>query len=107
MHNAEGIGIRRMTVMADENAEEMEYAEATLEAPPDTWIWCEHCERAYQRKDARQVRDRLVGILMMCAYPECHGDLFMDARLYASVRQRVHPEWPAVPERDQVYGLYD
>lgn len=90
--------------MADDG---VHYAEERLEAAPTTWIWCFHCERCYQRKDARQVRDRQVGLLELCAYPDCDGDALFDARLYDGVREHLQLNWPIIPERDHKYGLYD
>src|SRR5437868_4488203 len=37
---------------------------------PDQWLWCEHCERFFEGRDARP--DFLAGI-QACAFEECDG----------------------------------
>jgi hypothetical protein len=64
------------------------------------YLWCLHCERAYQRGKFRRR-----GSLQMCPYPNCSGDAVMDARDWAKVRGG-HPTFPEVPEEGVHYPLY-
>jgi hypothetical protein len=42
------------------------------------WVHCLHCERYYKIGEFRIVKDRLVGDLQYCPYPDCDGDAIMD-----------------------------
>ena len=65
--------------------------------PKGTWVWCLHCEQAYQVGEYR-----LKGDLQMCPYEGCTGDTVMDAWEWKQIR-RAHPEYPKIPERNKVY----
>ena len=73
---------------------------------PDTWLWCLHCERAYQLKDMREVpHDLLPGEnLQLCHYEDCDGDTVLDAWNWDELcKERGGPD---VPERGVRYPLY-
>lgn len=67
---------------------------------PETWLWCLHCERAYQLKDMRRVRG-----LELCHYVDCDGDTIMDAWNWNELRER-RGNLPEVPEKGVMYPLY-
>lgn len=73
----------------------------------DAWVWCLHCERAFQIKDIKWVpaqgslwSDRLE--IACCAYEGCDGTL-LDFQSYQGTRQDW---WPAVPVKGERYPLY-
>lgn len=65
---------------------------------PDDWLWCIHCERAYQLKDCREV-DGMFGKLQMCHYEDCDGDTVLDAWNWYE-----HHE--IEPQKNKHYPLY-
>lgn len=65
------------------------------------WVWCSHCERAYQVGEYRSVRG-----LQMCPYEGCNGDTVLDARDWDEF-QNTHLNCPEEPERDVVYSQFD
>ena len=64
------------------------------------YLWCLHCERAYQRGKFRRG-----GGLQMCPYPGCDGDTVMDGWDWAKL-QGAHPNYPDVPVDGVRYPLY-
>lgn len=50
---------------------------------PDAWIWCLHCQRVFQAKDARDM-DRSEGFTKdQCAFEDCDGAGYqVDLMLY-------------------------
>ncbi len=65
-----------------------------------TYLYCIHCERAYERGHFRQVRS-----LQMCPYEGCDGDAVIDAWLWADIADERNPGYPAVPELGKVYPM--
>jgi hypothetical protein len=72
---------------------------------PEVWLWCLHCERAYQLKDCRRIENfPFPGeYLEMCHYPDCDGDTVMDAWRWGSVSGS---DALAIPEMGKVYPMY-
>ena len=64
------------------------------------FMWCLHCERAYERHEFR-----LVGDLQMCPYPDCNGDTVIDAWPWDKVRAG-NDSYPARPKIGKPYPLY-
>jgi hypothetical protein len=64
------------------------------------YFWCLHCERAYERREFRQV-----GKLQMCPYAGCSGDTVTDAWEWNSIR-RANPAYPRVPKHGVRYAMY-
>lgn len=64
------------------------------------YLWCLHCERAYERGKWRNNGD-----LQMCPYVGCNGDAVIDAWDWEAVRQH-HPDYPEIPEFGKSYPLY-
>jgi hypothetical protein len=65
---------------------------------PD-FLWCIHCERAYQHGDFRRVGDR-----QLCPYVSCAG-----AEIFAWDWEKVrsaNPDYPATPTPGVVYPLF-
>ena len=63
------------------------------------YMWCLHCERAYQREEFREVDG-----LQMCPYDDCDGDTVIDALDWNEIRED-YPEYPAAPEKGKVYPM--
>src|SRR5258706_300934 len=66
---------------------------------PEQWLWCLHCERFFQGRDAR--RD-CVGGIQGCAFPECDGagygvDIY-DWDAWPQDDPHVLVRWPAQSE---------
>lgn len=99
--------------------------EEDLDRHPERWVWCLHCERAFQAKDVRRFRcEDLVGAkearflglkgepYYMCAYEDCDGtpldfdwwDEMLEGKRW-SVRFADYG-YPKVPERGKRYPLY-
>lgn len=68
--------------------------------PKNGYLWCLHCERAYEYGKYRQV-----GPFQMCPYFGCDGDAVVDAMKWEDIRE-IHPEYPVVPAMEVVYKLY-
>ncbi|MBA7691012.1 hypothetical protein ES703_99550 [subsurface metagenome] len=68
--------------------------------PKSGYLWCLHCERAYEYG-----KYRLKGWFQMCPYSGCDGDTVLDAWQWECLRE-IHPEYPVVPEMEVVYKLY-
>lgn len=64
------------------------------------FLWCLHCERAYNRGAYRKVDG-----LQMCPYDGCDGDTVIDAWDWERVRTGRGRDYPAVPEEGKVYPL--
>src|SRR5205814_9547801 len=56
------------------------------------YLWCLHCERAYERGKWRTLRG-----FQMCPYLDCDGDAVIDALDWAAIRDE-HPEYPERPK---------
>ena len=67
---------------------------------PQPYLWCLHCERAYERGYFRSQ-----GGLQMCPYGDCDGDAAIDAWGWEAVREGNH-SYPEVPKLGAVYPLY-
>lgn len=67
------------------------------------WVWCLHCERVYKIEDIRYDDEQ---DLFMCFYPDCNGDAVTDAFSYETDAKVNHPEYPVIPEKGVIYGLY-
>lgn len=67
----------------------------------DTWLWCLHCQRAYQIKDATFQ----CGIAM-CAYPGCDGDVIFDGWDWQAFGDDSGHGYPAIPEKGKLYPQY-
>jgi hypothetical protein len=65
-----------------------------------TWVWCLHCQRAYQVGEYREKDD-----LQYCPYLDCDGDSVVDAWPWKRIKE-IHPNYPDIPEKDKVYPLY-
>lgn len=65
------------------------------------YLWCLHCERAYNKKDHRNVDG-----LELCAYEGCNGDTVLDARDWKKVREGREEEYPEIPVAGKIYPLY-
>ena len=63
------------------------------------FLWCLHCERAYERG-----KFRLRNGCQMCPYPGCDGDTVFDARDWAVVRDD-NPDYPEIPDEGVHYPL--
>jgi len=61
------------------------------------YLWCLHCERAYERGKWRTLRG-----FQMCPYLDCDGDAVIDALDWAAIRDE-HPEYPERPKWGAVY----
>jgi hypothetical protein len=77
--------------------------------PPDTLMWCIHCERTYLHKDFRVLPDPMPmgdtdNFLQMCPYEDCDGDAVMDSKEWDWVREN-RPEYPEVPVAGAEYPL--
>jgi hypothetical protein len=64
------------------------------------FLWCLHCERAYEEGKWRDVKG-----MQMCPYADCNGDAVIDAWDWQKVRE-ANPEYPQRPEAGTVYPLY-
>lgn len=64
------------------------------------FLFCLHCERAYERGKWRNVGD-----LQRCPYLNCDGDTVMDAMDWELIRDQ-HPEYPATPDFGRSYPMY-
>jgi len=64
-----------------------------------TYLYCFHCERAYEYGNFRQIDN-----LQMCPYENCTGDAVMNAHEWTSIRQ-AHKDYPEIPELNKVYPL--
>lgn len=69
-------------------------------ADEGNYLYCIHCERAYERGYFREV-----GKLQMCPYADCDGDAVIDAWSWKQVADKDNPTYPAVPELGRVYPL--
>lgn len=83
------------------------------EEPESDFLWCLHCERAYQRGEHRKVeikkkfRDLVpsdMQFLEMCPYEDCDGDTVVDAWDWERVRE--DNGYPEIPQKGVVYPLY-
>lgn len=74
-----------------------------FERNPDQgpYLYCIHCERAYERGYFRQIGD-----LQMCPYAGCDGDAVIDAWAWDDIADSDNPTYPAVPELGKVYPMY-
>jgi len=68
--------------------------------PESGYLWCLHCERAYEYGKYRQVKD-----LQMCPYEDCNGDAVTDAWTWDKILES-HSEYPSTPESNKKYPLY-
>lgn len=68
----------------------------------DTWLWCLHCERAYQIKDIRVLPHPILeGLTLdLCAYEDCDGDSVTDAWSWPPFANV-----PNIPEKGVLYSL--
>jgi hypothetical protein len=64
------------------------------------YLWCLHCERAYERTEFRQV-----GKFQMCPYAGCSGDTVTDAWEWESIRE-ANQAYPKVPKHGVHYPMY-
>jgi hypothetical protein len=64
------------------------------------YLWCLHCERAYQRGKFRRN-----GELQMCPYSGCDGDTVLDGWDWGKLRD-AHADYPALPVDGVHYPLY-
>jgi hypothetical protein len=77
---------------------------------PYTWVWCLHCEQAFQFQDARiNPRD---GLLMCGYWPDCDASAFdfwpwsqEDWEQLMGSQPRP-TSWPQQPEIGRSYPLY-
>jgi hypothetical protein len=69
------------------------------ESITERFVWCLHCERAFDRSNARIIEE-----LLNCAYSDCDGTL-MDFRAWSSMRE-YQPDLPVEPEVSRIYPLY-
>jgi hypothetical protein len=79
--------------------------EAFGELPPNTYLWCLHCERTYlngQHRIERKRNGRTLEEYQMCPYPDCDGDAVIDSWLWNRVIE-YHPEYPLKPQPGVVY----
>lgn len=67
-------------------------------AKPRNYSWCLHCERAAPNKEWGSKE------WPRCPYPDCDGGPG-DRWEWTRIRE-VNPEYPALPERGVVYGMY-
>src|SRR5271163_4592030 len=74
--------------------------EETFGADECDYMWCLHCERAYERHEFR-----LAGELQMCPYPGCDGDTVIDAWPWDKVRAG-NASYPVKPKIGKPYPLY-
>jgi len=71
------------------------------DASADSYLYCIHCERAYERGYFRQADS-----LQMCPYEGCDGDAVIDAWPWESIADSDNPTYPATPELGKVYPMY-
>lgn len=97
--------------------------------PRSGYVWCLHCERAYEYGKFRSVtsiwsekdiewiarhsnrmsereKESLREPMQMCPYPDCDGDAVLDAWNWDDFR-KTHPDCPEVPVIGEVYPLYE
>jgi hypothetical protein len=86
--------------------------EEALNRKAGDWVWCLHCERAYQVGEFKiNVSSQIghssnnSGELQLCPYPDCDGDTVIDSWEWESIKEK-HPDYPVLPERDKVYPMY-
>lgn len=77
---------------------------ATFRFEPDQWLWCLHCHRFFQGRDARPDR---VGGVQACAFEDCDGagyrvDIY-DWDDWPSQNRPLRPHWP--PREELRKGL--
>lgn len=74
------------------------------------WVWCLHCERAFQYGEYREepadsiLRRYGLDRLQLCPYDDCDGSP-LDLRPWGEVR-KTNLEYPVIPDREKVYPLY-
>jgi len=73
------------------------------------WSWCAKCQRAYVTGTCRPVRfipDALhphPAMLKLCPYGDCGGSTNRNGWRWSTIRLQ-HPEYPATPEWNVIYG---
>lgn len=76
------------------------------------YAWCVHCERTYKVGEHRKVKPKKafrglvsdVEFLELCAYEDCDGDAYLDARSWGELS--AMRGYPAIPEHGIFYPLY-
>jgi len=71
---------------------------------PESWLWCLHCERCYQLKDMREIKQH-GETYQMCHYSDCNGDTVMDGWNWNEFREN-RKDLPETPELGVVYPQY-
>lgn len=90
-------------------AKEVSFAPDALErdqifeqdGPPPAYLYCIHCERAYERGFFRKQDD-----LQMCPYEGCDGDAVIDAWRWSDIADDQNPSYPEVPVLGKTYPMY-
>jgi hypothetical protein len=75
------------------------FDENALRPTPPSFLWCIHCERAYQYGESRQLRGKPA-----CPYVGCE-DSQAEPWDWMRVR-RANPDYPPLPSHGVVYPLF-
>ncbi len=82
-----------------------------MAGPKSKYVWCLHCERAYERCQARLQHFSHPRFgeaeLLSCAYEDCDGDLDFDGRDWKQIRTGREDRYPEHPVWGTVYPQYD
>ena len=68
----------------------------------DTWLWCLHCERAFQVKDLRKLGPDYYS----CKYEDCDGNM-IDFHEWNAEKEYYHQGWPDIPQLGKVYPAFN